>query len=34
MASEETENGSENDLTITFPSNTSYKLLSNDLLAP
>ena len=33
MASEETENGSENNLTITFPSNTSHKSLSTELLA-
>ena len=34
MASEETENGSENNLTITFPSSTTHKSLSNELLAP
>ena len=34
MASEETENGSENNLTIAFPSNTSHKSLSTELLAP
>ena len=33
MASEETENGSENNLTITFLSNTSHKSLSTELLA-
>ena len=34
MASEETENGSESTLTITFPSNTNHKPLSTELLAP
>ena len=34
MASEETENSSENNLTIIFPSNTSDKSLSTELLAP
>ena len=34
MASEETENGLENDLIVTFPSNTSHKSLSTELLAP
>ena len=34
MASKETENGSENNLTITFLSNTSHKSLSTELLAP
>ena len=34
MASGETENDSENNLTITFPSNTSNKSLSTELLAP
>ena len=34
MASEEKENGSENNHTITFPSNTSHKYLSIELLAP
>ena len=34
IASEETENGSENNLTITFLSNTSHKSLSTELLAP
>ena len=38
MASEETEkgseNGSKNNLTITFPSNTNHKSLSTELLAP
>ena len=33
MASEETENGSDNNLTITFPSNTSHKSLPTELLA-
>ena len=32
MASEETENGSENNLTITFLSNTSHKSLSTELM--
>ena len=32
MASKETENGSENNLTITFPSNTSHTPLSTELL--
>ena len=31
MASEETENGSENNFTITFPSHTSHKSLSTEL---
>ena len=34
MASEETENGSENNLTITFLLNTTHKSLSTELLAP
>ena len=34
MASEETENSSENHLTITFSSNTSHKSLPTELLAP
>ena len=34
MASKETENGLENNLTTTFPSNTSHKSLSTELLAP
>ena len=34
MASEETENGSENNLIITFLSNISHKYLSTELLAP
>ena len=34
MASEETENGSENNLTITFPSSTSRKPLFTELSAP
>ena len=34
MASEEAENGSENNLTIKFTSNTSYKSLYVELLAP
>ena len=34
MASEETENSSENNLTITFLSNTSHKSLSTEPLAP
>ena len=34
MASEETENSSENNLTITFPSNTSHEFPSAELLAP
>ena len=34
MASEETENGSESNLTITFPLNTNHKPLSTELLAP
>ena len=34
MASEVTENGSENNLTITFPSTTSHKSLSTKLLVP
>ena len=34
MASEETENGSENNLTITFPLNTSHKYVSMEQLAP
>ena len=34
MASEETENGLENNFIITFPSNTSHKSLSNELFAP
>ena len=34
MASEETENGSENNITITFLSDTSIKSLSTELLAP
>ena len=34
MTSEETENGSENNLTITIPSITSHKLFSTELLAP
>ena len=34
MASEETENSSENNLTITFASNTSHKSLSTELLEP
>ena len=34
MASEETEHGSENNLTITFPSNTSHKSFSTEVLAP
>ena len=33
MASEEIENGSENNLTITLPSKTSHKSLSTELLA-
>ena len=33
MASKETENGSENNLTMTFPSNTSHKSLFTELLA-
>ena len=32
MASKETDSGSENNLTITFPSNTSLKSLSTKLL--
>ena len=34
MASEETENSSENNPTITFSSNTSHKSLSTEVLAP
>ena len=34
MASEETENGAESNLTIIFPLNTSDKSLSTELLAP
>ena len=34
MASVETENGTENKLTITFPPNTSHKSLSTELLPP
>ena len=34
MASEETENGLENNLTIVFSSNTSHKSLSTELMAP
>ena len=34
MESEETENGYENNLTITFLSNTSHKSLSTELLTP
>ena len=30
LASKETKNGSENNLTITFPSNTSHKSLSTE----
>ena len=33
MVSKETENGSENNLAITFPSNTSHKSISTELLA-
>ena len=33
MASEETENGSESNLTITFPPNTSDRSFSTELLA-
>ena len=33
MASEETENGSESNLTITFPHNTGHKSFSTELLA-
>ena len=33
MASKETENGSENNLTITFPSITSHKTLFTEQLA-
>ena len=32
MASDETENSLESNLTITFPSNTSHKSLSTELL--
>ena len=34
MVSKETENGSENNLATTFPSNTSHKSLSAEVLAP
>ena len=34
MASEETGNSSENNLTVAFSSNTSHKSLSTELLAP
>ena len=34
MASKEIENGLENKLTITFPSNTSHKSLSTEPLVP
>ena len=34
MASKETENGSENNLSMTFLPNTSHKSLSTELLAP
>ena len=33
MASEETNNVLENNLTITFPSNTSHKSLSTELIS-
>ena len=34
LASKETVNGLENNLTISFPSNISHKSLSTELLAP